>query len=226
MLYAGELLRKALKVVAALDAQIQMTVDIGEETGLSVVGGVVPLGIAPPKSITDKIDALPPCTSGGTARCKENASLGAFRLEVTLPGGMIDALTQSNNQLQLAVESERVFNAVSEQTPDGFPRSHLRRFKRDGSAEAPNRVATNFKMQRVVPDDPALNQALRRQRGFNKFVSPWIVALDDPRASSQYDWSGATADQKKDAGCDYCSRPKYLVGKQESEGIYELWSNG
>jgi len=226
MLYAGELLRKALKVVAALDPQIQMKVDIGEETGLSAVGGVVPLGIAPPKSITDKIDALPACTSGGTARCKENASLGAFRLELTLPGGMVDALTQSNQQLQLAVESERVFNAVSEQTPDGFPRSHLRRFKRDGSAEDPVRVATNFKMQRVVPNDPALEKALRRQRGFNKFISPWIVALDDPRASSQYNWNGATADQKKDAGCEYCSRPQYLDGKTEADGVYELWTNG
>jgi len=226
MLYAGELLRKAMKVVAALDPRIEMKVDIGEETGLSEVGGIVPLGVAPPKEITDRIDALPACTSGGTARCKENASLGVFRLELTLPGGMVDALTQSNKQLQLAVESERVFNAVTEQTPGGFPRSHLRRFKRDGSAELTARVATNFKMQRVVPDDPALNQVLRRQRGFNKFISPWIVALDDPRAGAQYDWAGATATQKKDAGCDYCSRPKYLDGKSETDGVYELWTNG
>jgi len=226
MLYAGELLRKALKVVAALDPRIEMKVDIGEETGLSEVGGVVPLGISPPKNITDKIDALPACTSGGTARCKENASLGTFRLELSLPGGMVDALSQSNNQLQLAVESERVFKAVTEQTPAGFPRAHLRRFRRDGSPEVATRVATNFKMQRVVPNDPALEQALRRQRGFNKFISPWIVALDDPRASAQYNWNGATEQQKKDAGCEYCTRPRYLDGKTETDGVYELWTNG
>src|SRR6185369_11166638 len=90
----------------------------------------------------------------------------------------------------------------------------------------PARVATNFKMQRIVPDDPVLNQVLLRQRGFNKFISPWIVAIDDPRASAQYNWNGATADQKKDAGCESCDRPQYLDGKTESDGVYELWTNG
>ena len=225
MVYAGELMKKALKVVAALDPRIEMKVDIGEETGLSEVGGVVPLGIAPPANVAAKINDLDPC-GGETARCRENASLGTFRLELTLPGAIVDSLTKSNKQLQLAVESERVFNAPTDQTPAGFPRSHLRRFRRDGKAEDPARAATNFKMQRVVPDDPALEKELRHQRGFNKFVSPWIVALADPRASARYQWGNATADQKKDAGCEFCARPKYLEGKSEDDGVYEMWTNG
>ena len=226
MLYAGELLRKAMKVVAAIDPRIQMKVDLGDENGLNEVGGIVPLGIAPPKSITDKIDALPACTSGGTTRCKENASLGAFRLEITLPGAIVDALTQSNNELQVAVESERVFNAVTEQTPPGFARSHLRKTKRDGTPESPSRAATYFKLRRVIPDDPALNAVLRRQKGFNKYISPWVVAIADPRASAKYVWGNATEQDKKDAGCDYCRRPKFLDGLNESDGVYELWTNG
>ena len=130
----------------------------------------MPLGIAPPKNIQDKIDALPPCAGGTTTQCKENASLGAFRLEVSLPGNMVDSLVQSNNELRLAVESERVAGAITEQTPDGFPRAHLRRSRRDGSAEASSRAATNFKMTRIVPED--LKTPLRTQRGYNRFISP------------------------------------------------------
>ena len=229
IVYAGELLNKAVKVVAALDPHITMKVDLGDESGLSEVGGVVPLGIAPPSYIASKISGLPAC-GGTTTRCRDNASLGVFRLELTLPGAVVDSLSATGNQLQLAVESERVFNAVSEQTPQGFPRSQLRRTKRDGTPE--DRPATNFRMQRVVPSDPALEQALRRQKGFNKFISPWIVALADPRAGIDYPaWGGGgTPDQiqakKDEAGCRSCARPAYLVGKKEVDGVYELWSNG
>ena len=225
MLYAGQLQKQKVNIVAAVDPSIRMKVDLGDEDGLSEVSGVVPLGVEPPKSIQDRIEALPPC-AGGNARCRENASLGVFRLEVTLPGAIVDALTKSNKELQVAVESERVFDAPTEQTPEGFPRAHLRRLTRDGVKEKETRAATKFRLERVIPDDAELKKKLRHQRGFNKFVSPWVIALADPRASAKYDWAGANADAKKKAGCTFCARPKYLETATENEGVYELWTNG
>ncbi|HMC22170.1 MAG TPA: hypothetical protein VKL19_10010, partial [Thermoanaerobaculia bacterium] len=131
IIFAGAMAQRQVKILSALDPHLQVKVNIGEESGLSEVGGIVPLGIAPPKDIQDKINALPGC-SGNVMRCRENASLGVFRLELALPGNMVDSLTQSNNELQLAIESERVAGAITEQTPDGFPRAHLRRTRRDG----------------------------------------------------------------------------------------------
>jgi RHS repeat-associated protein len=225
MLYAGQLQKQKINVVAAVDPTIRMKVDLGDESGLAEVSGIVPLGIEPPQSIKDHIKALPPC-NGTNARCKENASLGVFRLEVTLPGAIAEALTKSNHELQVAVESERVFDAPTEQTPEGFPRAHLRRLLRDGSQEKASRAASKFRLERIVPDDPELKQKLRHQRGFNKFVSPWVIALADPRASAQYDWGGADAEKKEKAGCKFCERPRYLDDATEDQGVYELWTNG
>ena len=226
MMYAGQMVGKTMKAVAAIDPRVQMTVDLGKEQ-LSEVGGIVPHGIDPPKRILDEINALDPCT-GDNPRCKENASLGTFRLEVSLPGSIVQMLAASNNELQVAVESERVFGAVTEQTPAGFPRSHLRRFRRDGSPEDPARAADTFRLQRLIPEqDPALVQALRYQKGYNKFVSPWIVAIADPRASAQYQWDGSpSAEEKAEAGCHFCERPQYLENRTEEEGVFELWTNG
>ena len=222
MIYASST-ALSVKTLSAIDPRLRVRVNLGDEGGLSDVGGIVPLGIAPPKSIEDRIKALPSC-GGTTTQCRENASLGAFRLEVALPGNMVDNLTNSNNELQLAVESERVTGAITEQTPNGFPRAHLRRTRRDGSAETGDRVASGFSFKRIVPEE--LKGALRNQRGYNRFLSPWIVAIADPRASSKYEWSGATAQQKKDAGCESCDRPKYLENLGESDGVFELWTNG
>ncbi len=226
MMYGGQLINKTLKAVAAIDPRVQLKVDLGKEQ-LSEVGGIVPHGIDPPKRILDQINELPLC-DGSTPRCRENASLGTFRIEISLPGQIAQLLTESNNELQVAVESERVFNAVTEQTPVGFPRSHLRRFHRGGEPEEENRDAATFRLQRLVPEeDAALTEALRYQAGFNKFVSPWIVALADPRASAQYAWpNGESAEQKAKAGCHFCERPKYLEDRTEEDGVYELWTNG
>jgi len=225
MMYAGHVVRKIMKAVAAIDPRVQMKVDLGQEA-LSEVSGIVPHGIDPPQRILDDINNLPPC-NGETPRCKENASLGTFRLEVSLPGSIAQLLTESNNELQVAVESERVFSGITEQTPPGFPRSHLRRFRRDGSPEDPDRAATSFRLRRLIPEDAALEEALRYQKGFNKFVSPWIVAIADPRASSKYLWpSNTTADEKAEAGCRFCNRPQYLQSLSEDDGVYELWTNG
>ncbi|MGZ7031885.1 MAG: DUF6531 domain-containing protein, partial [Thermoanaerobaculia bacterium] len=223
IVFAGAMAQRQVKILSAIDPRLQVKVNLGSEGGLSDVGGIVPLGIAPPANLQSQIDALPAC-NGTTLRCKENASLGAFRLEVALPGNMVDALTSSSNELQLAIESERVAGAITEQTPDGFPRAHLRRTRRDGSPESSNRIAGNFKFHRIVPDD--LRTALKNQSGYNRFVSPWVIAIADPRASSKYDWNGASTQQKKDAGCDSCDRPQHLQGLGESDGVYELWTNG
>ncbi|MGZ8779575.1 MAG: carboxypeptidase regulatory-like domain-containing protein, partial [Thermoanaerobaculia bacterium] len=226
MMYAGHMVSRTMKAVAAIDPRVQMKVDLGKET-LSEVGGVVPHGIDPPKKILDAINALDPC-NGSNSRCKENASLGTFRLEVSLPGSIVQLLTASNNEIHVAVESERVFNAVTEQTPAGLPRSHLRRFRRNGSAEDPSRAATTFRLQRMIPEeDAALVQALRYQKGFNKFISPWIVAIADPRASAQFLWqNNPSSEEKADAGCHSCDRPQYLEGHTEADGVFELWTNG
>src|SRR5439155_22454879 len=133
IVYAANMTSREIKVLSAIDPRLRVRVNIGDADGLSDVGGVVPLGIAPPKDVQNRIDALPAC-SGTETRCRENASLAAFRLEVALPGNMVDSLVGTNNQLQLAVESERVAGAITEQTPSGFPRAHLRRSRRDGSA--------------------------------------------------------------------------------------------
>ena len=213
-----------VKVLSALDPRVEVKVNLGETSGLSDVGGIVPLGIAPPQNIQQKIDALPGCGGAATLACKENASLAAFRLEVSLPGDMADALTQSDNELRLAIESERIPGAITEQTPNGFPRAHLRRTRRDGSAESPDRIPANFKMRRLVPEE--LRASLKMQRGYNRFISPWIVAIADPRASRDYEWGNASPEAKKEAGCEACDRPDHLKTKRESDGVYELWTNG
>ena len=63
--------------------------------------------------------------------------------------------------------------------------------------------------------------ALRLQRGANRFVSPWVIALADPRASSRYVWP-AGADKAAE-GCHACDRPRFLQG--DSSAI-ELLASG
>ncbi|HEX8619584.1 MAG TPA: hypothetical protein VF911_18535, partial [Thermoanaerobaculia bacterium] len=63
--FVGKVLEATTEVVAATDPRMKVMVDVGAANGLSEVGGLVPLGIEPPKNVT---------MSGG------NASLGAFRL--------------------------------------------------------------------------------------------------------------------------------------------------
>jgi len=97
MIYSGRLGEKAMSATAATDPRIQVKVDLGAASGLSEVGGIVPLGIEPPKAVRDAIAASPRASQ---------ASLGAFRLEVTLPGGLPAAL--GGRALELRVQSEAV----------------------------------------------------------------------------------------------------------------------
>jgi len=216
MLFMGKLLTANTDVIAAIDPRVQMRVELAQPGGYNEVGGVVPLGIDPPQDIKNLID------SGEPSR-KPDASLGAFRFELSLPGAIADQLTAAGNKVRVAVESERVFGATSEQTPEGFPRSHLRMKKRNGDDDP--RAATNFFFKRLVP--PSQAAKLRYQKGYNKIVSPWIVAIADPRASIQYTpFESVTEANKNALGCFACTRPQFLKGKTEADDVWELYTNG
>jgi RHS repeat-associated protein len=207
MVFAGKLLLDLptdanMRVIPAIDPRVEIRADLGKG-GLAEVGGVVPLGVEPPPGVLNAADP--------------NASLGAFRLRLSLPGAVADAITGSS--LRLAVESERVAGAPVEQTPEPFPRAHFRAKTPSGNAES--RTAPAFVFTRDIPT--GMEAVLRRQRGFNHFLSPWIVAIADPRASEKF---VGTSQQKKDAGCVSCDRPDRLKNKLESDGVYELWSGG
>ena len=207
--FSGNVLTRTAHVVAAADPRIQMKADTGSSI-LREVSGVVPLGVAPP----DQNPPILACNPATDETC--NASLAAFRLELTLPGSIAETLP--GQRLRLAIESERVAGAITEQTPDGFPRSHLRAATRDGVADP--RAATGFTLERVIPHEYA--PRLRHLGGFNRFVSPWVVAIADPRASEAWHWSGG----KPDADCVACVRPAHLRAKNEGDGVWELFSNG
>ncbi|HUR79583.1 MAG TPA: Ig-like domain-containing protein, partial [Thermoanaerobaculia bacterium] len=172
--FAGKLLEKTTNVISAVDPRILIKAQTSR--GLAEIGGVVPLGIAPPPNV--------------------DASLGAFRFEVSLPGGLDQSAT-----FALSVESERVPGAKTEDTQSGWPRAHA-----------------TLTMQRTVP---ASMTSLRHQRGFNKWISPWVVAIADPRASESYTWP-ANADRAKE-GCYACYRPASLQGKND---VVEIFTNG
>jgi len=214
IMFAGSVGDQFTKVIAAFDPQIEIRADTGRG-GMDQIGGVVPLGVDPPAGALVAAPAGTP---------PNNASLGAFRLRITLPGGIAEKL--ANQTLQLAVESERVPGAVVEQTPEvnhnqPFPRSSLRQVRPDGLSDI-RAVPAAFQLSRFAPAN--LATALRRQKGFNTFVSPWIVAIADPRASISYKWNDGIT--PKDFGCYTCTRPPALQGKAEADGVFEIWSGG
>jgi len=197
-----------INTIAATDPRVRFMVNTGGQTGDRETGGIVPLGIAPPPAVT---------LTG------PDASLAAFRLDLWLPGAIADALP--NNEIRVALESERVLNAPTEQTIAPLPPSHLRQSTIDGKTDS--RIS-NFKLERQIPYDAndADMKSLRYQEGFNHFVSPWVVAIADPRASVEYDWQGASASQKKDAGCNACERPAFLKDKKPADNVFEIYSAG
>src|SRR5436305_7478677 len=159
--------RAEINTIAATDPRIRFMVNTGEAGGYRETGGIVPLGIDPPK--------MP-------ALIQPDGSLAAFRVELWLPGSLTEKLTQSNKEVRIAIESERVLNAPTEQTVAPLPPSHLRRA--DASGRPDTRI-TGFKLDRLVPYDATDTdmKSIRYQEGFNHFVSPWIVAIADPSAS-------------------------------------------
>ncbi|MBV9494352.1 MAG: Ig-like domain-containing protein [Acidobacteria bacterium] len=212
ILYQANIDSKTVKIVAASDPRIRIVSDLGKQK-LEEVGGITPLGITPQAGLVN-------CSS---ATCTGSAA--AFRIEVSLPGSMAESLGAANNTLRLAVESEVVPGSASLQMPDPLPRAHLR--QRSRAAIVDPRAPSEFKLTRLIPEvsDPDV-QKLRFQRAWNRFISPWIVAVADPRASEKWTWPANTTTQnKEDAGCHACERPSNLKNKPEPD-VFELYTAG
>ncbi|HEX9161477.1 MAG TPA: Ig-like domain-containing protein, partial [Thermoanaerobaculia bacterium] len=202
ILISGDVNGDRVKAIAAIDPRIRFR--IRTDDGTRYVNSIVPLGIAPRD--------LPK---------KAESSYGAFTIELTLPGSIVEALTANKKELRVAVESERIVGVPTEQTPQPLPPAHLRTMTRSGTADL---RPTTVTMQRVTPYDPndRYLKLVRYQRAFNQFVSPWIVAVADPRASEQYVWgNGVPASQ----GCAACQRPPSLQKKKAPE-VFELFTRG
>jgi RHS repeat-associated protein len=214
--FGGELVTTDMKVAAVLDPSVEIMVDTGK--GLQPSGGVVPLGVEQPI----KDPALP---ASDPNRFYKTGALSAFRVRVSLPGSIARSLP--NQRLDLAVESERIYGSDTEQTPLGLPRAHLRRLDRAGNATP---RAVDFTLHWAIPsgNTPAeqaeFAKKYRHQSGYNRLISPWIVAIADPRASEH---AQGTTTEKAAAGCISCSRPPALVGKTEvDDKVYEFFTNG
>ncbi|HEV8433415.1 MAG TPA: Ig-like domain-containing protein, partial [Thermoanaerobaculia bacterium] len=219
MVYAGSAGGTTTNVIAALDPPIRLYANLGNGK-MEEIGGVVPLGVKPPDNVLHL---------GSNATSAADASLAAFRVEVSLPGKIADIVTQqSNGKLPVTIESERVAGQPVEQTPElvqatPFPRAHFRAVRPDGLSDS---RALTFTVDRDIP--ATLASKLKYQKGFNHFISKWIIAIADPRASKSYQWQspqpGVPAD-KTGAGCYACDRPASLVSKDEPD-VYEIWSGG
>ena len=108
-----------------------------------------------------------------------NGSLAAFRIEVGLPGSITKTL---NQPLVMALDNERVPGAKIG-------------------------TATEVTLTRFAPIDDN-DPKLKYQEGFNRFLSPWIVAVADPRAAKNYA-GPLSAEEKTALGCASCARPAY-----------------
>jgi len=197
-LYAGSVTTKKVSIVSAVDPRVRFVGDTG--TGaLQRLDQIVPLGIKPKAG----------SVSG------ENGSLAAFRVEAILPGSLAESL--EGNPVFMSLESEPVLDATAPQTPEPLPRANLR--------STGLRPVTNFTLIHDAPlntSDPEVAR-LRYQRGWNRMVTPWIVAIADPRASEKYVWPAGA--NKEAEGCFACERPTYLEGRPEPE-VFELYSAG
>ncbi|MEA2163766.1 MAG: hypothetical protein QOK37_1893 [Thermoanaerobaculia bacterium] len=207
-----------INAIAATDPRVRFMVNTGEQGGYRETGGLVPLGIEPPR---------------GVSLNGPDASLAAFRVELWLPGSIAESLTNSNQELRLALESERIPNAATEQTIAPLPPSHLRHTDANGRTDTRitnDPLLTKFKMERLVPytaTDPEM-KPIRYQEGFNHFVSPWVVAIADPRASVDYklsDWTALSATDKAKLGCYSCNRPAFL-DPATNPNVFELLTTG
>jgi RHS repeat-associated protein len=210
MLYQGDYDESLTRIQSASDPRVRITADLGAPSGPQEISGVTPLGIAP----KDPPTCTPPAC---------NASPAAFRVEVALPGAMTESLPASGGMLRVALESELVPNGVAAQTPEPLPRAHLRNANSSGTLDV-RRI--DFGLRRLLPDTlPPEFANLRYQRGFNRYISPWIVALADPRAAKQWSWGGASAAEKAKKGCYSCDRPPSLAALNEPD-VYEIFTTG
>ena len=205
ILLTGDINGNDVKAIAAIDPRIQFR--IRTDSGTRYVNSIVPLGIAPKDPTADP-----------------DSSYGAFRLEITLPGSIVEQLTTAGRELRFAVESERVVGATTEQTLTPMPPAHIRLETRSRAADPRASEFAGFRMERLAPYDPADPQLklLRYQRAYNRFISPWIVAIADPRASEQFTWTNTTRSKE---GCVACERPLSLRGRT-APAVYELFTRG
>ncbi|MFL6245995.1 MAG: Ig-like domain-containing protein, partial [Thermoanaerobaculia bacterium] len=201
--YTGDVLKTNMSVVSAVDPRLQFVGQTGLGTmpsSMKLLDRVVPLGIKPP--------------DGSVAGV--NGSLGAFRLQAVVPGSMEES-GGAPEPPHIVIDTERVLGVASPQSPEPLPRSRFR--------ETGPRPVTTFKLVRDAPDPTTLiAKKLRYQRGWNRMVTPWIVAIADPRASEEYVWPGG-GPSKEEAGCFSCDRPDHLKGRDEPE-VFELYTAG
>ncbi|HKB80154.1 MAG TPA: DUF6531 domain-containing protein, partial [Thermoanaerobaculia bacterium] len=196
----GDINTAHVNVVAATDPRLHILVNTGPR-GLGEVSGIVPLGVDPPPNVVSGADG----------------SLAAFRVETTLPAGMAQSVPDQH--LEIAIESEAIAGAAAAQTFFPLPPAHLRRRDAGGRADPRPSVVT---LDRTIPlSIIAAQPTLKYQHGADRYVSPWIVAIADPRASKQYLWP-AGAD-KRAAACYACDRPAFL---QNDPTALELYATG
>jgi large repetitive protein len=236
--FGGTILDTNVRVESGIDPRVTLKANLAG--GLTSLTSIVPLGIQPPKDPVDP-SAIPPvpCATSGIdvqqpTPCLENTSHGVFRIEMNLPGGVMTTITGSGSStVDVAVESERVIDGITEQTPAPFPPAHLRqKTPAIGTAAAQaDARPTTFSMHRILDDSATAGaqKYLRLQSGFNRFVSPWIIAIADPRASSQYKWSPDDTATRDAAGCFQCTLPPFLSsasGRQLNTDFFELYTLG
>ena len=207
--YTGDVLGQKMNVVSAVDPRARF---VGRNTASAVPFGeldrIVPLGVEGPAVPAGTIAPAP-------------GTLAAFQVQLSIPGGVTEALSQP--VLHMALESERVLGSANSQSPAFLPRAHLRQTSRTGKKDSRSTV---FALQHDVPTSgPGLGN-LRFQRGWNRMVSKWIVAIADPRASKDYEWGATlTAQQKADRGCYSCERPSFITGTLGTDW-FELYTAG
>jgi RHS repeat-associated protein len=155
-----------------------------------------------------------------------DVAVGAFRVEAALPGNIARALADAGHELEFAIESELVEGVASAQTTAPYPKAHLRRTT---ASHVADRRPASFVLRRDLPveSDPAraleLERKLRHQSGYNRFVSPWVVPIADPRASELWIWPAGQQPQLE--GCASCRRPIHLQSVAEPEA-FELLTAG
>ncbi|HVR42109.1 MAG TPA: hypothetical protein VMS56_01585, partial [Thermoanaerobaculia bacterium] len=171
---------------------------------------IVPLGISPGPALEAMRQGLAPCAHAEQIGCRENFSPAAFRIEATMPAGMLTWFP--GGAIPLAIESETAPGDPAPQTPEPLPRAHLRRFDEQGH---PDPRAVSVRLTSELPPEALARN--RHQIGANELVSPWIIALAAPRASIDYDWPAGLS--KEALGCAWCERPLRLQGK---EGVHEI----
>jgi len=173
-----------LGFVGSVSGQVVLRAGLRETTFIS------PLGVDPPADIQARIAAAPPCATADQQGCRENISLAAFTVETTMPYGVSESLRQSGGELLLSIETELAPGVPAEQAPAEFPRAHIRTRRPDGSAET---RPARFVLQSQIDSFPEEVRArLKHQSGASHYVSGWVIAIADPRASESYPWTFPT----------------------------------